>query len=96
MKQQKLKCKTPFTFVKEFAKGKYEEYYSDGRIRHDLHDKNFTNKYFPEALQAYTDAICKEQRENCTQKAIWVSFLEHRNWDLVLEAEQPTIDEIIE
>ena len=54
----------------------------------------FNNHYFDEALQNFTDRICKRQSENCLE-----AFQNCGDVNLqeisVLNAKQPTIEEII-
>ena len=61
------------------------------------HCDTFNSKYFPEALQNYTDRICEKQRENCADEyddykgkfENWVSFKFN-----IKKAKQPKIEEL--
>ena len=55
----------------------------------------WNEKHFPEALQNFTDKVCKEQRKNCADEA----RIECITWDKyeidkesILDAEQPEIE----
>jgi len=57
------------------------------------HCDTFNSKYFPEALQNYTDRICKEQRENCIDA--WVNTVgAYYTPNNIKKAKQPKIEEL--
>ena len=56
--------------------------------------KEFYDRYFPEALQNYTNIVCKKQRENCIES---IPDEEFRIEDLMMTlyyAEQPKIEDL--
>ena len=51
---------------------------------------------FPEALQNYTDKVCKKQRENCRDNLFMEDPLDWRTaTNSILTAKQPKIEEIV-
>jgi len=56
---------------------------------------SFITNYIPEALQNYTDKVCKKQRENCRDNLFMSDLLDWRQaGNVILSAEQPKIEEI--
>jgi len=55
-------------------------------------EEDFIEKFFPEALQAYTDKVCKTQRENCLGKC--PVEMDSRYWDEIKNAPQPKIEDL--
>jgi len=58
------------------------------------HEATFTMKYFPEAIQNFTDKICEHQRVNCLR--VWqINREPHLEGDKIRYAEQPKIDDLL-
>jgi len=51
-------------------------------------------KYFTEIMQNFADQLCERQRENCWGEYDWYCS-PHENSKLILNAEQPKIEELI-
>ena len=90
------------TFIEEFLPD-----YNEKRITYRHGIDNFLIDYFPEALNLFTDKICKRQRELCVD-AVWatqeVSYDEKDEWIIipqsdaankVEDAEQPEIYDLL-
>ena len=87
--------------LKEFYKGEmvtcdFQENTMTFEIEGDF--KVVAGEYFifsKEALQNYTDKICKKQRENCKDDLFMSDLLDWRQaGNVILSAEQPKIEEI--